>query len=91
MGAGLAGTYMPGLQILNARLSDDFRVKAVPWYTSSFGLGSGISFLVMGYLLAYSNYTVAALLGAIRGLSLWRLCLLFCITYSSNIKPKQRC
>ena len=69
MGAGLAGTYMPGLQILNARLSDDFRVKAVPWYTSSFGLGSGISFLVMGYLLAYSNYTVAALLGAIGALA----------------------
>ena len=48
IGAGLAGTYMPGLQVLNARLEDDFRIKAVPWYTSSFGLGTGFSFLIMG-------------------------------------------
>ena len=30
VGAGLAGTYMPGLQILNARLDDSARVRAVP-------------------------------------------------------------
>ena len=29
VGAGLAGTYMPGLQILNARLDDSARVRAV--------------------------------------------------------------
>ena len=54
IGAGLAGTYMPGLQVLNARLDDDFRIKAVPWYTSSFGLGTGLSFFIMGLLLTYS-------------------------------------
>ena len=64
IGAGLAGTYMPGLQVLNARLEDDFRIKAVPWYTSSFGLGTGFSFLIMGLLLTYSNYKVSALIAA---------------------------
>ena len=64
IGAGLAGTYMPGLQVLNARLEGDFRIKAVPWYTSSFGLGTGFSFLIMGLLLTYSNYKISALIAA---------------------------
>ena len=32
-GVSLAGTYMPGLQILNERLEEKQRLKAVPWYT----------------------------------------------------------
>ena len=51
VGAGLAGTYMPGLQILNARLNDHDRISAVPWYTSCFGLGTGGSYFVMGLML----------------------------------------
>ena len=54
VGAGLAGTYMPGLQILNARLNDSARVRAVPWYTACFGIGTGGSFAVMGVVLALS-------------------------------------
>jgi MFS family permease len=42
VGAGLAGTYMPGLQILNARLSDKKRLMAVPFYTSCFGVAAWI-------------------------------------------------
>ena len=64
VGAGLAGTYMPGLQILNARLSDDRRIRAVPFYTSCFSLGTGVSFLVNGTLLAYVDHKVAAWVGA---------------------------
>ena len=44
VGAGLAGTYMPGLQILNARLDDAARVRSVPWYTACFGIGTGRSY-----------------------------------------------
>ena len=47
VGAGLAGTYMPGLQILNARLDDAARVRSVPWYTACSGIGTGTSFAVM--------------------------------------------
>ena len=53
VGAGLAGTYMPGLQILNARLSEERRIRAVPFYTSCFSLGTGCSFVLNGTLLAY--------------------------------------
>jgi MFS family permease len=49
-GIGLAGTYMPGLQILNSRLDAKQRVRYVAWYTSTFSIGSGVSFLVAGAL-----------------------------------------
>ena len=64
VGAGLAGTYMPGLQILNARLSDAVRVRSVPWYTAFFGVGTGGSFALMGVLLAFADWRLAAYLGA---------------------------
>ena len=63
VGAGLAGTYMPGLQILNARLSDQQRLKAVPFYTSCFGIGTGGSFYLNGYLLIHFDHFVAAWIG----------------------------
>ena len=62
VGAGLAGTYMPGLQILNARLDNTARLRAVPWYTASFGIGTGGSFALMGIFLAYADYRLAALI-----------------------------
>ena len=62
VGAGLAGTYMPGLQILNARLDNAIRVRAVPWYTACFGIGTGGSFALMGIFLAYADYRLAALI-----------------------------
>ena len=64
VGAGLAGTYMPGLQILNARLNDAVRVRSVPWYTAFFGVGTGGSFALMGVLLAFADWRLAAYLGA---------------------------
>ncbi|MDA7648373.1 MFS transporter [Alphaproteobacteria bacterium] len=64
VGAGLAGTYMPGLQILNGRLNDAVRVRSVPWYTAFFGIGTGGSFALMGVLLAFADWRLAAYLGA---------------------------
>ena len=49
-GIGWAGTYMPGLQILSARLDEGWRQRAVPWYTSAFGIGSGFSYYYSGQL-----------------------------------------
>ena len=59
VGAGLAGTYMPGLQILNARLDDDQRLRLLPYYTSAFGIGTGLSFFIMGWLYSYADWTSA--------------------------------
>lgn len=64
VGAGLAGTYMPGLQILNARLSEMQRIRAVPFYTSCFSLGTSLSFFLNGHLLVHFDHHVAAWIGA---------------------------
>ena len=53
VGAGLAGTYMPGLQILNSRLNKISREKYVAVYTSFFGLGIAFSFSLFGILKSY--------------------------------------
>ena len=53
VGAGLAGTYMPGLQILNSRLNKVSREKFVAVYTSFFGLGVAFSFSIFGLLKSY--------------------------------------
>ena len=47
-GVSLAGTYMPGLQILNDRLAEDDRQKALPWYLSAFSLGTAASYYFTG-------------------------------------------
>ena len=54
VGVGLAGTYMPGLQILNSRLKKDAREKFVAVYTAFFGLGVALSFSLFGILKNYN-------------------------------------
>ena len=68
VGAGLAGTYMPGLQILNARLDAEDRIKLLPYYTSAFGVGTGLSFFLMGWIYAFTSWQNAFLLAAIFSL-----------------------
>ena len=56
VGAGFAGTYMPGLQILNARLDEKGKEKYVSVYTAFFGLGIAFSFFILGILcLLYTS------------------------------------
>jgi MFS family permease len=47
-GLGLAGTYMPGLRVLVDRYSGDREPRAIAFYTSSFSLGTSLSFLLAG-------------------------------------------
>lgn len=49
-GAGLAGCYMPGLRVLAERLPEAARLRAVPYYTSMFGVGMSLSFLAAGWI-----------------------------------------
>jgi MFS family permease len=49
-GISLAGTYMPGLQILNARLDQERRDGAMPWYLGTVTIGTGTSFYLTGQL-----------------------------------------
>ena len=49
-GAGLAGTYMPGLKALTDRLAGTTQARAVAYYTSSFGIGASASYVLTGQL-----------------------------------------
>jgi MFS family permease len=54
-GVGLAGVYMPGLKALTDRLPENRHGRAIAYYTSSFGVGSSISYLLaMGVLFVLS-------------------------------------
>ena len=48
-GAGLAGTYMPGLKLIADRLPHP-RPRDVAFYTTSFTMGSSLSFWIVGHL-----------------------------------------
>lgn len=47
-GVGLAGTYMPGLKLLSDQIQGPTQSRAVAFYTSSFGLGTSISYYLSG-------------------------------------------
>lgn len=64
-GIGLAGTYMPGLKALVDRTDGPDQPKWMSWYTASFSLGTGISFLTAGLFAEILGWRGAfALLGA---------------------------
>jgi MFS family permease len=82
-GIALAGTYMPGLQILNDRLSVDDRQRSLPWYLSAFSLGTAASFYLTGWLAARYEWPLVFLLAAVAQLA----CLLLILTSVSPSKP----
>ena len=47
-GAGLAGTYMPGLKILSDHIEGSHQSRWVAVYTSTFGLGAALSLWMAG-------------------------------------------
>jgi MFS family permease len=65
-GAGLAGTYMPGLKVMADRLSETPRPRYVAYYTTSFTAGASLSFWVVG-LLADRLPWQTAVLTAVAG------------------------
>jgi len=51
-GAGLAGTYMPGLKILSDRIQSGELTRHIAFYTAFFGIGTGFSYLCTGWILS---------------------------------------
>lgn len=49
-GMGLAGTYMPGLKILVDRVEGRVQSRAIAFYTSTFGIGTSLSFWLAGLI-----------------------------------------
>ncbi len=60
-GAGLAGTYMPGLKVLTDRLPEARQVRAVAFYTSSFSIGTAVSYSLAGGALEWFGWRGALL------------------------------
>lgn len=73
-GIALAGTYMPGLQALTHGAAGKFRARIAAWYTSSFTIGTSVSFLLgsVGSLSGWrSAFVLAGILGAVAVLVAW--------------------
>jgi len=49
-GAGLAGTYMPGLKALTDRVGGQLQSRFIAFYTATFGIGASVSLLLTGVL-----------------------------------------
>jgi MFS family permease len=58
-GIALAGTYMPGLSIITARLPQASRARATPYYTASFSLGNAVSYLLAGQFSDADSWPLA--------------------------------
>ena len=63
-GAGLAGTYMPGLKVLTDRLPEARQARAVAFYTACFSVGSAASYALGGGALEWFGWRGAFLFTA---------------------------
>jgi MFS family permease len=68
-GAGLAGTYMPGLRALVDRVPGAVEARAVAFYTASFSLGTALSFFAAGELAAAFGWRAAFVWGTASALA----------------------
>lgn len=68
-GAGLAGTYMPGLKVITDRLEGMPRPRHVAFYTTSFTIGSSLSFWIIGQFDAAFAWRAAVALSALGPLT----------------------
>src|SRR5712691_3276008 len=65
-GAGIAGTYMPGLRALTDNVTGTgAQSRAVSFYTAVFGLGTSLSILLSGWIADTLGFRWAFGLGAI--------------------------
>jgi MFS family permease len=67
-GAGLAGTYMPGLRLLTDRTSVRRQPRWIALYTASYGLGSSVSYVATLEMAARIGWRGALLVAAAAAL-----------------------
>src|SRR5690606_23926566 len=78
IGAGLAGTYMPGLKLLSDLVEESpRRGRLVAFYTSTFGVGASLSYVLVGLIEPGFGWHAAFLVSAFGPLAaallVWRL------------------
>ena len=64
LGAGVAGTYMPGLRLLSDRTGGPSQSRYIAFYTSFFGIGTAISLALAGLLAPAWGWRSAFLVSA---------------------------
>ncbi len=72
-GAGLAGTYMPGLKLLSDRVKGPRQSRAIAFYTASFGIGTSLSFVLAGEIEAWLDWRWAFALAGLGSLAAYLL------------------
>jgi MFS family permease len=77
IGAGLAGTYMPGLKILSDRIKTGEITRHIAFYTAFFGIGTGFSYLCSGWILQFFNWHYVFIIIALGPLAAFLLVWLF--------------
>jgi len=64
IGAGLGGTYMPGLKMLTDQLDGAVQSRGVAFYAASFGVGSSLSIYLCGLIGSAFGWPAAFVYGA---------------------------
>lgn len=64
LGAGIAGTYMPGLRLLSDVVHGPAQSRYIAFYTSFFGIGAAISFALAGFIAPLWGWRAAFVLCA---------------------------
>jgi MFS family permease len=64
IGAGLGGSYMPGLKMLTDQLGGTVQSRGVAFYTATFGIGSSLSIFLCGLIGGAFGWHVAFVYGA---------------------------
>lgn len=64
LGAGIAGTYMPGLRLLSDRVSGARLSRSIAFYTASFGVGTAVSLAAAGAVAPRFGWRAAFLAAA---------------------------
>jgi MFS family permease len=72
-GAGLAGTYMPGLKLMDDRIPGVLHPRLVAFYTTSFSLGSSGSYFFIGQLVERFHWRTAIAAAALGPVLAWLL------------------
>jgi MFS family permease len=68
LGAGVAGTYMPGLRLLTDVLHGPAQSRYIAFYTSFFGVGAALSFALAGWIAPLAGWRMAFVLCALGSL-----------------------
>src|SRR5512140_2973324 len=65
LGAGVAGTYMPGLRLLSDRVAGPSQSRYIAFYTSFFGIGTALSLALAGLLAATQGWRAAFVVSSV--------------------------